>query len=95
MLRRRFLLNNTEENPDFIITYYAQQHIPFAGGYTGTLRGYKQNTEYGNENNTVFKCVLDTWSDGVGQYGIKMLNDTHGLWYNQWSSRYSEFLFRI
>ena len=93
MLRRRFLLNNTEENPDFIITYYAPQHIPFAGGYTGILRGYGSNTEYGNENNTVFKCVLDKWSDGVGQYGIKMLNDTHGLWYNQWSSRYSEFLF--
>ena len=87
MLRRHFMTGT--ELPDFIITYYAPQHIPFSSNYKSVLRGYYSNDDFGDENNTVFKCVLDKWKDGIGEYGIKILNWVDETWYNRWS--YKQF----
>lgn len=83
MLRRHFITGNEEY--DFIITYYAPQHIPFSSNYKGILRGSEDADDFGNENNTVFKCILDKWENGIGEYGIKILNWVDGTWYNRWS----------
>lgn len=87
MLRRHFITG--DEKPDFIITYYAPQHIPFSSNYKDVLRGYNNIDTFGDENNTVFKCVLDKWEDGIGEYGIKILNWFDRTWYNTWSYRQS------
>ena len=93
MVRRHFIAG--DEKPDFIITYYAPHHIPFSSNYKGVLRGYDNIDTFGDENNTVFKCVLDKWEDGIGEYRIKILNWVDGTWYNMWSYRQSVDLTNI
>jgi hypothetical protein len=77
MVRRHFIAG--DEKPDIIITYYSSKHIPFLGGKE--TRNLLMNASYGNMEVDDFKSpisiniVLDTWNDGVGQWGIKF-NDS-------------------
>lgn len=84
MLRRHFITGEYQEQPYFIITYYAPQHIPFHNGYKGEL---KSIMSYGGETGTdmTFKCVLDKWNNGIGEYGI-ILNNPNKLWTGTWHS---------
>lgn len=86
MLRRHFITG--EETPDFIITYYASEHIPFCNGYKNEIYSLSLNDNSEIETKFKFKCILDTFNDGVGQYGIKLLSDNNGLWCSYWTTRF-------
>lgn len=86
MLRRHFITG--DEKPDFIITYYAPEHIPFFNGYKDEIDSLMLNDNLEFETKYQFKCILDTFDDGVGQYGIKLLSDNNGLWCSNWTIRF-------
>lgn len=80
MLRRHFITG--EDKPDIIITYHSSKHVPFFGGKE--TRNLLMTADYENVNideniedfksPISFNIVLDTWNDGVGQWGIKFNN---------------------
>lgn len=76
MLRRRFLLNGEDSTPDYIITYYADKHINFFvdNNLNKKLYFVSQPYEAASETVTPFKLVLDTFDNGVGQWGFKSVN---------------------
>lgn len=84
MLRRHFITG--EDKPDIIITYHSSKHIPFFGRKETRNLLMVANYENVNPDQNIeniedfnspisINIVLDTWNDGVGQWGIKF-NDS-------------------
>lgn len=74
MLRKHFMMSGLEK-PDYVITYYADQHVPFIGGEeTANLTMWETGIE--SEPLAEFKVVSDTYTDGYGEWGIKTSNPT-------------------
>lgn len=79
MLRRHFMTG--EEIPDFIITYYAPKHVPFFGGIIDKNIKCQTNPINMFPENLIFDIVLDEWKDGIGSWGIKLINSDEQICY--------------
>lgn len=88
MLRKHFMMSGLEK-PDYIITYYADQKIPFIGGEeTKNLTMWETGSE--SEPLAEFKVVSDTYTDGYGEWVIKTSNPTayYGLIEDKYGNSY-------
>lgn len=66
MLRKHFMMSGLEK-PDYEITYYASEKVPFFGGYATKNLAMTDQLDYPVN----FKVVSDTYEDGIGTWGLK------------------------